>query len=256
LAYQTFLLTGQSLRPEIFGLVFFSTLAAYNLYWMVCKFSNEKKDKSPLRFAGYSGYFILFLAGAIAVLDYLWQMPYYFPVIIIASALTFLYILPMITSLRFRQDRKTGFIKTLLLALTWSVYTVFIPALGILQDQWQKVMLVFLFRFFFLLMLCVIFDSRDVSIDKLGNLPSIGTDFSRRTLTYVMMVLLVVYAILVFQLNQLLHNQWLLFELLVTGALCLLLYLLSLRKRGYYFYYFWVDGMMLLSSLAVYLSVI
>ena len=256
LVYQSYLLLNLPFRPEVFGLVFFATLAAYNTYWMLCKLSNDNKEKRPLTFNAYSGYFILFVASTIAVLDYLWQMPSFFPIVTIASILTFLYLLPVISSVKFRLNRKTGFIKTLLLAFTWSFFTVLIPAYGEIISHMNQVISLFFMRFFFMLMLCVIFDSRDVSIDKLRNLPSIATDFSKKTLTKIMMIVLIGYVLSLFWLHQFFQNTTYLFLLLSIGALTYIIYLLALKTRGYYFYYFLVDGLMILSALSLYMATI
>jgi 4-hydroxybenzoate polyprenyltransferase len=223
---------------------------------MLCKFNNDKKDKSTLRFNTYSGYFILFIAGAIAVLDYLWQMPAFFPIVIIASLLTFLYLLPVITSIKFRSHKNAGFIKTILLAFTWSFFTVFIPSFSIINSHLTQVISLFMMRFFFMLMLCIIFDSRDVAIDKLSNLPSIGSELNRKSLTLIMMMVLVAYVFSLFWLHHFVQNPLILFLQLMAGALTFVIYMLALKKRGYYFYYFLTDGLMLLSSLSVYLATI
>ena len=256
LVYQSYLLLNLPFRPEVFGLVFFATLAAYNTYWMLCKLNNDNKEKRPLTFSAYSGYFILFVASTIAVLDYLWQMPSFFPMVTIASILTFLYLLPVISSVKFRLGKNTGFIKTLLLAFTWSFFTVLIPAYGEIVSHLNQVMSLFFMRFFFMLMLCVIFDSRDVSIDKLRNLPSIATDFSKKTLTIIMMFVLGGYVLSLFGLHQFLGNSVYLFLLLIVGSLTFIIYLLALKTRGYYFYYFLVDGLMILSALSLYMATI
>jgi 4-hydroxybenzoate polyprenyltransferase len=237
-------------------LVFFATLAAYNTYWMLCKLSNDNKEKRVLTFNAYSGYFILFVASVIAVLDYLWQMPSFFPMVTIASILTFLYLLPVISSVKYRLNKNIGFIKTLLLAFTWSFFTVLIPAYGEINAHLSHVVSLFLMRFFFMLMLCIIFDSRDVSIDKLRNLPSIATDFSKKTLTIIMMFVLGGYVLSSFWLHQFFQNTTYLFLLLSIGALTYIIYLLALKTRGYYFYYFLVDGLMILSSLSLYMATI
>ena len=256
LVYQSYLLLHLPFRPAVFGLVFFATLAAYNLYWILCKLTNDNKEKVGKKFNSYAGYFILFVAGSIAVLDYLWQMPSFFPIVTVASILTFLYLLPVISSVKFRLNRNTGFIKTLLLAFTWSFFTVLIPAYGEIKAHLNHVVPLFLMRFFFMLMLCIIFDSRDVSIDKLRNLPSIATDFSKKTLTIIMMFVLGGYVLSLFWLHQIFQNTTYLFLLLSIGALTYIIYLLALKTRGYYFYYFLVDGLMILSALSLYMATI
>jgi 4-hydroxybenzoate polyprenyltransferase len=256
LVYQSYLLLNLPFRPEVFGLVFFATLAAYNTYWMLCKLSNDNKEKRVLTFNAYSGYFILFVASVIAVLDYLWQMPSFFPMVTIASILTFLYLLPVISSVKYRLNKNIGFIKTLLLAFTWSFFTVLIPAYGEINAHLHHVVTLFLMRFFFMLMLCIIFDSRDVSIDKFRNLPSIATDVSKKTLTIIMMVVLGGYVFSLFGLHQFVYNSLYLFLLLSVGALTFIIYLLALKTRGYYFYYFLVDGLMILSALSLYMATI
>ncbi len=259
LAYQTFMLLGEPFQPEVFGLVFFSTLAAYNTYWILCKLKNDKKNKISLQFNTYSGYFILIAASAIAVLDYLWQNPAFFPLVLIASFLTFIYMLPIVSTIKNRFHRKAGIIKTILLAFTWSFFTVLIPSFEnaeVKEINLSLVTNVFLMRFFFMLMLCIIFDFRDVAVDKLRNLTSIATDFSKKTISGIMISVLACYVFSVFGLYHSAPNNKYLFILLLMGALTFIIYILSLKTRGYYFYYFLVDGLMILSALSLYMATI
>jgi 4-hydroxybenzoate polyprenyltransferase len=256
LVYQTLLLLSLPLYPALFGMVFFATLSAYNAYWILCKWSNDKKNQLSSNFNSYSGYFILFIAGAIAVIDYLWQMPYFLLLVISATVLTFLYVIPVLFSASFNGVKNLGFIKTILLALTWSFFTVMVPALGLIQTHFAEVVSLFLMRFFFMLMLCIIFDSRDMAIDKIRNMPSLATSVNKKSLSWIMIFVLIGYLVSLIWLNDFIKNDRYLFVLMSCGGLTFIIYLLAIKKRGYYFYYFLVDGLMLFSSLSIYIATI
>jgi hypothetical protein len=71
-----------------------------------------------------------------------------------------------------------------------------------------------------------------------------------------MMIVLIGYVLSLFWLHQFFQNTTYLFLLLSIGALTYIIYLLALKTRGYYFYYFLVDGLMILSALSLYMATI
>ena len=256
LSYQTFVLMKLPFDISVLGLIFFATLAAYNSYWIFCKWSSDRKKNTSISFSSYASYFILLIASSIVLIDYLWFNPDFISYIFIAVVLTLFYSLPFVPNTKIANFKNAGFVKTFLLAITWSFVTVIIPAHEMLNNHLQEIIILFLIRFLFMLMLCIIFDSRDVKVDLLHNLQSLATDVNSKVLSIIMVVILIIYTMLLFWLQPILSNQRHLFVLMSTGFLTFIIYILSLKKRGYYFYYFLVDGIMLLSSFATYMATI
>jgi branched-subunit amino acid transport protein len=176
------------------------------------------------------------------------------PAISGAVFLTLLYSVPLWPIRQLAFTRKTGFLKTVLLAFTWTYVTVMIPVQQAVDLSNYSVALLFTARFLFMLMLCIIFDSRDISVDKINSLRSLATDVSKKTLQFIMATVFTVYLCAGVLLRNHFHDTAQVIAFLITGLLTVIVYRLSLKKQGYFFYYFVVDGMMLFSAAATFVA--
>jgi 4-hydroxybenzoate polyprenyltransferase len=254
MVFQTSLLLKLNIDVFVYGFVFFATCCSYNFYWIVSK----TVFMPPVNVAGWikkekTGLMMLILSAAgLLVCFYLHPLPAAF--IFTAFLLTCLYTLPVLPFRPFYIFRKAGAVKTFLLAFTWAYVTVFIP----LQKNYLQLSstecFVFTRRFLFMLMLCIIFDHRDKAVDKIRGLHSLATVLRPAQLSA---VIYLIFAIL-FTTNFLYayyaispaHS----IALHVSTLALLAVYFYSLKKRGYLFYYFFVDGMMIFSALATYIA--
>lgn len=169
--------------------------------------------------------------------------------LILAALLLGIYALPLMP---FKQPlllRKAGILKTILLAFSWTIITTLVPQQISILAMGPTASLIFISRWLFMLMLCIIFDKRDAIIDKMRGLQSLATVTRPLVLHYLfglvflgyMGVTLAMYACQV-TLPQVI-------ALAVAGVVTLFVYISSLQKRGYLFYYFIVDGLMFFSAL-------
>lgn len=254
LCYQTFQLLHLPPNNFIYGLVFFATLSSYNFYWLISKYHfSDSGSLFPFVLKHISNFTIFIFAG-IGLLFCLYFLPAIIPVISVSVLLTLLYSLPLWPVKKFKLIRKAGFLKTVLLAFTWTFVTIMIPVQQVILFSNRSLGLLFIARFLFMLMLCVIFDSRDIKIDKIHSLRSLATDVSRKALQIIMAIVFVLYLAAGFLLRYYFDDHAQLIAFLITGLVTLLVYRLSQKKQGYLFYYFLVDGMMLFSAAATYLA--
>ncbi len=253
LCLQTYLLLNIKPVKIVLMLVFSATLSSYNLYWLISK---HYFNKEILRFflKKNISYLLICILAALAVFVCIYFIPHVIPFVATAVMLTLLYSLPL-WPFRFAVfPGKVGFIKTLLLAFTWAFVTVMLPLKGSMLEITSNVFILFIARFSFMLMLCTIFDSRDVAIDRIHGLRSLATDVSRQKLNIFMGFVFLVYLGAGFILRIPINNIHQLFAFLITGLVVLFVYLMSLKKRGYIFYYFIVDGLMLFSGIATFVA--
>jgi 4-hydroxybenzoate polyprenyltransferase len=168
--------------------------------------------------------------------------------------LTLLYALPLLPFRPFRLARKAGVLKTTLLAFTWTFVTAFIPLQKTLLQVNGADLFLLTRRFLFMLMLCIIFDNRDIRVDKIRGLRSLATDLSPRTMRFLILLLF----LLLFTTNFLFRYFGITaaqsLALQVSTVTLLIVYYCSTKKQGYYFYYFGVDGLMLFSALGTYIA--
>jgi 4-hydroxybenzoate polyprenyltransferase len=255
LCYQTY--TVLLIQPDalLYGFVFFATLCSYNFYWLAGKF-HYRRQKSIVAFIkANTSYLIVFLLSSIAMLYIAIKLTYLFPWMLVAGMLTFIYSTPLWNENAKAIAAKTGFFKTVLLSLTWALVTVIFPAQELLQtDKSILVILLFFARFFLMLMLCLIFDMRDIHLDKMHGLHSLATDVSRQWLQVIMVSAFCIYVIAGLLVRMNLADNKQLIAHLVTGLIVWIVYRRSTKKQGYLFYYFLVDGLMLIASLTTFIA--
>ncbi len=254
LCWQSFLLLHITIDYTICLLIFFATLSSYNFYWLISKYHfSDKRGLLILLQQNFSNVFF-FVIAAIGLLSCLYERTLLLPPVIIAILLTLLYSVPLWPVKLLAVTRKAGFIKTVLLAFTWTYVTVIVPSQEGIFIESVSVALLFTARFLFMLMLCIIFDSRDINVDKIHSLRSLATDVSRKALSLIMIIVFTCYIVTGFLLRYYFDDVEQVIAFFITGLVTLLVYRLSLKQRGYFFYYFLVDGLMLFSAAATFVA--
>ena len=138
--------------------------------------------------------------------------------------------------------------KTILLAFTWTFVTCLFPigTLKILNDS--LFILILAQRFIFLLLLCIMFEQKDLITDHLKGLNSLATAMNPYSLKIFTITLFVIWAVLNFAYPSVglsIGYAWSR-ELLVMVVF--IVYIISNHLKQNWFYYFVVDGMMILSA--------
>jgi hypothetical protein len=248
LVFQTYQLVGTPANAALVAFVFCATLCSYNFHYLLgsayqqsdffANAINHKLSNLLAMMAGLAGALALFTKAAIPG-RYL----------LLSVLLTAAYSLPLYPLKKLAFIRRAGFIKTLLLAFTWMYVTAWLPLAQMGAGLSVLHILLLCKRFLFMLMLCILFDNRDVSVDKIKGLASLATALSPKQLRWLVGIVF----ILLFILNFMLGNYGLTVGQVVALQLSLLstllVYFYALKKQGYIFYYFVVDGMMVLMTL-------
>lgn len=174
--------------------------------------------------------------------------------VIPAFILTGLYALPLLPIKPLHFTRKLGILKTVVLAFTWAYVTVCIPLNKSFGESTNPEIFILTRRFLFMLMLCIIFDSRDSAMDKIRGMHSLATDLSPKALKgLVIIVFIALFSTFLFhdKFNISLYQS---IALQVSTLTLLVVFYLSRKEQNYFFYYFVVDGMMLFSAIATYIA--
>lgn len=233
--------------------IFFAALCGYNAYWLLSKFSFNPQTSLLLFLKKQLIYFIisfLAMAGMIYCLLHLHLIWYN---VVITFFLMLVYSVPLLPFKQINFTRKAGFVKTILLSFTWAHVTTMIPLQITITHLTIAEILIYISRFLFILMLCIIFDKRDMAMDQIRGMHSLATDVSAKTLHYSMIVIFMLFSIIGISLVKFGIEYLQSIGLLITAIATFILYLYSLKKRGYFFYYFLVDGLMLFSVFITYL---
>ena len=252
LVVQTSLLLQQPVNAFLPAFVFFATLGSYNLYWFLSKLSTANQFTVTGVFRQKLSLTMMLVAGIGAVITFFKTELVILPVAI-GVCCTLLYTVPFLFQYN-AVIRRAGFAKTFLLAFTWMFVTGYFPLYKVVFPLNGVALLLLINRFSFILLLCIIFDNRDIASDKVKGLHSLATDINAIAVRWIVIFSFVSFFATVYLLRangiSLLQSV----TLHITGLLTLATYQYSLKKRGYTFYYFWVDGLMFLSALSTTLA--
>lgn len=254
LCFQTNVLLHLPHDINVYGFIFFSTLCGYNFYWLLSKFYFSQRTLNVSFFERHISFVLIFLIAAAGTAFFVWPLQHIWKYVAGGMVLTLLYSLPL-WPFRFSSHlQKAGFFKTTLLSFTWAYVTTIIPVASVGALELYPVFVLLAGRFCFMLLLCIIFDMRDISVDKMNGLHSLATDMSRRRLSLMIGIVFILYIIAGSFIRQYFHDTAQEISFVVTGAVIWFVYRLSLKKRGYVFYYFLVDGLMLVSAAGTYFA--
>ncbi len=254
LCCQTILLLTIYVDEWLLGFVFFATIFSYNFYWLLSKkiFGNVFYQTIFFKREQYKIIALCIYLGA-ALLCYLQSM--LTPKLILpAILLNALYALPLLPFKWLNFTKKVGFLKTFLLAFTWMYVTAYLPLLKSFIFLNSSETVVLINRFLFMLLLCIMFDTRDIAVDKIKGLHSIATYFKPLHIKLFVGIVFLLLFSSIYLLYSLGLSAGFTISLVVSSISLLFFYYLSLKKQGYFFYYFFVDGLMLFSAMLTYVA--
>jgi 4-hydroxybenzoate polyprenyltransferase len=253
LCFQTAVLLQINLSGWFYSFVFFSTICSYNFYWLLSGYSFAAENFWQHIQKHFSNAAVLLLALA-GVIICLLHIPGILAEVIAASGLTFLYAVPLLPFKWLHFTRRAGLLKTILLAFTWCFITVYLPyAYSGIKDSGTLLFLGAI-RFLFMLMLCIIFDSRDTDVDKIRGLQSLTTLLNPAAVKLLMMGLLIIYLAAGIAYRIYFNQPKQVAALFVTAFAVGIAWYYSFKRQGYYFYYFLIDGLMLFSAIAAFIA--
>jgi 4-hydroxybenzoate polyprenyltransferase len=255
LCVQTVQILHVSIGYSFYIFIFCATLCSYNFYYLLSGWVfGNKKILQLLKSQITQVLFFCTAFVGVAVSFFKLQFTGYS--MLIAALLTLVYTLPVLPFKQLKFLQQVGFAKTILLAFTWAYVTVFLPYTQNCLFNVVAMKLFFCLRFVYLLLLCLMFDARDAQVDKIKGLHSLATMVSPKALQTIILSFFVLYFLLVIVFGWHTKNILQPIMLSVAGIAAAALYQLSKNKRGYLFYYFLVDGLMLLTALLTFIVAI
>lgn len=250
----TYHLLGVEPVPAILALLFFATLTVYNFSTLIQKASIHKRSVYRRVRWTFWHYRLIVSVTIIATLS---LIPLF--LFLSLSAKVFLIFLGLISigyslPLFSINNKKFGLrnipgLKLFLIALVWSASTVTLPIIEIneahlLDVNFQDIILLSAKRFLFIAAITVPFDIRDFFQDKIYELKTIPTVFGERKAYLFCQFLLLAYLILLFIFNKGFDFDF----LALTSTIILTGWLIfkSNWKKNEYYYFLFLDGMMIL----------
>lgn len=254
LSYQTVQLLQLDADLFLYGFIFFATLSSYNVYWLLSKYNYGTVFYVAVFFKKEQWKIVLLIIACGATLLCYLQSQLYFYYVLPAVLLNVIYIIPLIRINAFNFTRKAGFVKTVLLATTWTYVTAFLPMQKAIEFIDTADLFMLASRFLFMLLLCIIFDSRDIAIDKIRGFKSLATELKPAILHLVVLmnIVLLIGINMLFAFNGITFYQSIGLQTALLATV--VAYKFSFHQQGYFFYYFLIDGLMIFSALATFIA--
>lgn len=251
MVYQTCQLLLQATPDRNFiWFVFFATVCSYSFHWYLTPVDHNVSSSRMQWLDRYRNihaflFFISLTATAIAGLLFL----KYWPWLILAAILTFLYSAPKIPHRYFRQLRKAAYGKTIFLAFTWMYVTTILPLL-VTGQNWKPHFSFFAaHRFFLIYAICILFDYRDREYDRSIGIKSLITWLSEKGITRLFFISLFIYVLFTIMIGRFGIPYPVVILLLIPGFVTAALYNYAKKNFSDWLYYFVLDGLMALPAL-------
>jgi len=246
--------TGAAPQYPLAAFVAAATLCSYNFHYLLASMQRQSGDRLQVLKGRPAALVLMIAGGAVAVfLSPHTGVPFH--LLLIALLLTLLYSVPLLPVRRLAFTRKLGVLKTLLLAFTWTYVTGYLPLYAAGMESTGVAVWFLLFRFSFMLILCLLFDNRDIAVDQLHGFSSLATHLSPLSVRRLMAALLLLMLVSGWQMLAQGAPRSVIIPVAAGIILNGLIYFFSLKKQGYFFYYFVVDGSMVITAFITWLSV-
>ncbi len=248
MVHQTALLFDINLSFSFYAFVFAGTLCSYNFHWYFTHVTDD--SEISLKTGWHIRYRNVHLAIAVAAfvvaVVFAFSLLEHWLWLAFSALFTFLYSAPKVPLSPFTKLRQIAYGKTIFLALAWMHVTTMLPLL-VQQVDWQMPHYLFaLNRFFLIYAICILFDLRDRDSDRLSGIKSMITQMSITQVTVIYYGILFFWAIITGWLSLYLSPAIIL-AFSVPGLVLLFIYHWAKRQENDYLYYFFLDGLMVIS---------
>ncbi len=248
MTYQTFLLFDFPINHTLLWFVWFGTLCSYNFHWLLTPAPASTATKAHWHFRNRSLHITIAGIGLLGASYFGFHLLSFWPWLLSIAFITFLYSAPKLPFPPFNQLQKIAVAKTAFLTLVWTYVTAILPLVVNTNDwTWDQHLYIFN-RFYFIYAICILFDNRDKESDRQQGIRSLVTNITDKGIsvlfwTTIAVTLLSNIAIFYF------------FPFLESLTFLIPLFILSLmnlpinKTKSDYYYYFILDGLMMLSGL-------
>lgn len=231
--------------------VFGATLVQYNLHYIFKKTAVANSDRLAWSLKNKHVHKILIALGLALIIYSLFSFSLqHFIILLILGAIAFFYSFPFLPLTNKKRIKDFGLLKIITLALLWTLVTVWFPVDGS-RFSIFSFQLIFLRRFVFIFILCLLFDIRDEEIDRKENIATLAVKLGIKKSYIFCYILLVVFIILTVIQFIYLPDTSQLIAMLISGAVTFITINYSQKNNSDVVYLACIDGMMLLQALLV-----
>jgi len=223
-----------------------STVCSYNFHWLLTTESGQYSARLNWTNRHRKLHIVFIVLSALPAIYSGLHFLSWWPWFGLAAFLTFLYSAPKIPSSISKILSRIAIGKTLFLTFVWTYVTTVLPIiLGATGFHTEQLLFCFS-RFFLIYAICILFDLRDKEADTAQGIRSLITYLSEAN---VLKLFYLVIAAFVVSTVMLPLSGLMIGILLLPGFITAMLYRPNLRQQSDYYFYFVLDGLMMLSGL-------
>ena len=242
LTWVTYLQLDFAYNKDLLRFVFFATITGYNFvkYFGLAKFHHRSlavwlrvvQIFSLLAFLAM-GYFAFYLDIVTLI------------IIGALGLITFFYAIPIMIPQKFLMDshknlRQIGGLKVYVIAMVWAFTSVFLPVINNKMSLNADVVIMVIQRFYFVLVLMLPFEIRDLIYDSL-KLATIPQKIGIKKTKIIGVLLLMLFVLLDYFKDEL--TDKILFSTITIALITLVLLLFSNKNQDKYYSAFWVESL-------------
>ena len=250
---ETNILLGLPLNSfSFYGFVFGATLVQYNLHYLVKTIAVKDSIRLVWSQRNKTIHLILLIIGIILILFSFFSFHLkHFIVLLCLGCVAFLYSFPFLPFGKKRRIKDYGFLKIITLALLWTLVTVWFPVNNMRYDPYLF-LFVFVKRFVFMFVLCLLFDVRDIEIDSKEKINTLAVMIGKKKAYSVSYLLLIVFVIFSFAQYFYFPQTGFLIAMLVSAIGTYVTIEFTKNDNSDFIYLAGIDGMMLLQAMLIY----
>ena len=232
--------------------VFGATLVQYNLHYLVKKTAVRDSDRLAWSLRNKNIHFVLLVAGIILILFSFFNFHLkHFAILICLGVVALLYSFPFLPFGKKKRIKDYGSFKIITLALLWTIVTVWFPVNDV-DVNTTLFIFIFIKRFVFMFILCLLFDIRDAEIDRKENINTLAVILGKKRSYLLSYILLIVFIILSFAQYFYLPQTGFLIAMLISAIATLATIEITKKNNSDFIYLAGIDGMMLVQALLVF----
>jgi 4-hydroxybenzoate polyprenyltransferase len=232
--------------------VFGATLVQYNLHYLVKTIAVKDSVRLAWSQRNKTIHFILLALGIILIIFSFFSFHLkHFIVLLCLGCVAFLYSFPFLPFGKKRRIKDYGFLKIITLALLWTLVTVWFPVNNMPYDPYLF-LFVFVKRFVFMFVLCLLFDVRDIEIDSKEKINTLAVMIGKRKAYSVSYLLLIVFVIFSFAQYFYLPQTGFLIAMLISAIVTYVTIEFTKKNNSDFIYLAGIDGMMLSQAMLIY----
>ncbi|HEV8083492.1 MAG TPA: UbiA family prenyltransferase [Chitinophagaceae bacterium] len=230
-----------------------ATIVQYNLHYLMKTTAVQDSQRLTWSLKNKDLHITLCIIGCVMIIISLFSFQvHHFYILSILGAIAFLYSYPALPFGKRRRIKDYGLLKIITLALLWTLVTVWFPVSEMPIEKGIYV-LVFAKRFTFIFVLCLLFDIRDIDVDRHENRITLPVILGKKKSYFTAWIVLFLFLILSCLQNYFYPELGVFIAMLLSTLATFFIVQLSKKINSDFVYLAGIDGMMLLQAVLVYL---